>query len=123
MLKKLKLTGSMKTYKTCRTNTKKYVLFIIGDWNAKLGSQQIPRITGKFGLGVQNEAGQKLTVLTRDHAGHSKHLSNSLRDDSTQGNHQMVNPEIGLIMFFAAENGEALSSQQKQDLEMTWLSS
>ena len=39
MLKKLKLTGSMKTYKTCRTNTKKYVLFIIGDWNAKLGSQ------------------------------------------------------------------------------------
>ena len=37
------------------------VLFIIGDWNAKVGSQEIPGVTGKFGLGVQNEAGQRLT--------------------------------------------------------------
>ena len=37
--------------------TKKGVLFIIGDWNAKVGSQEIPGVTGKFGLGVQNEAG------------------------------------------------------------------
>ena len=40
---------------------KKDVLFIIGDWNAKVGSQETPTVTGKFGLGVQNEAGQKLT--------------------------------------------------------------
>ena len=40
---------------------KKDVLFIIGDWNAKVGSQEIPGITGKFGLGVQNEARQRLT--------------------------------------------------------------
>ena len=40
---------------------KRDVLFIIGDWNAKIGSQEIPGKTGKFGLGVQNEAGQKLT--------------------------------------------------------------
>ena len=40
---------------------KKDVLFIIGDWNAKVGSQEIPGMTGKFGLGVQNEAGQRLT--------------------------------------------------------------
>ena len=40
---------------------KKDVLFIIGDWNAKVGSQEIPGVTGKFGLGVQNKAGQKLT--------------------------------------------------------------
>ena len=39
---------------------KKDVLFIIGDWNAKVGSQDIPGVTGKFGLGVQNEAGQRL---------------------------------------------------------------
>ena len=39
---------------------KKDVLFIIGDWNAKVGSQEIPAVMGKFGLGVQNEAGQKL---------------------------------------------------------------
>ena len=38
----------------------KDVLFIIGDWNAKVGSQEIPGVTGKFGLGVQNEAGQRL---------------------------------------------------------------
>ena len=48
-------------------------LFIIGDWNAKVGSQEIPGVTGKFGLGVQNEAGQRLTVLPREHTGHSKH--------------------------------------------------
>ena len=39
---------------------KKDVLFIIGDWNAKVGIQEISRVTGKFGLGVQNEAGQRL---------------------------------------------------------------
>ena len=37
------------------------MLFIIGDWNAKVGSQEIPGVTGKFGLGVQNEARQRLT--------------------------------------------------------------
>ena len=37
----------------------KDVIFIIGDWNAKLGSLEIPGVTGKFGLGVQNEAGQR----------------------------------------------------------------
>ena len=46
---------------------KEDVLFIIGDWNAKVGSQEIPGVTGKFGLGVQNEAGQRLTrVLSRE---------------------------------------------------------
>ena len=39
---------------------KKDVLFIIGDWNAKVGSQETPGVTGKFGLGVQNEAEQRL---------------------------------------------------------------
>ena len=38
---------------------KKYVLFIIGDWNAKVGSQETPRVTDKFGLGIRNEAGQR----------------------------------------------------------------
>ena len=52
---------------------KKDVLFIIGKWNAKVGSQEIPGIMGKFGLGVQDKAGQRLTVLPREHTGHSKH--------------------------------------------------
>ena len=52
---------------------KKDVLFIIGDWNAKVGSQEIPGVTGKFGLGIWNEAGQRLRVLARKCTGHSKH--------------------------------------------------
>ena len=62
-LKKLKLNGSMKTYKT-----KKDVLFITGDWNAKVGSQETPGVTGKFGLGIQNEAGQRLIEFCQENA-------------------------------------------------------
>ena len=47
---------------------KKDVLFIIGNWNTKVGSQKIPEITGKFGLGVQNEAGQRLTEFCQQNA-------------------------------------------------------
>ena len=50
----------------------KDVLFNIGDQNAKVGSQEIPGLTGKFGLGVQNKTGQKLTVLSREYCGHTK---------------------------------------------------
>ena len=46
----------------------KDVLFIIGDWNAKVGRQEIPGITGKFGLGVQNEAGQRLIEFCQENA-------------------------------------------------------
>ena len=47
---------------------KKDVFFIIGDWNAKVGSQEIPGVTGKFGLGVWNEAGQKLIEFCQENA-------------------------------------------------------
>ena len=47
---------------------KKDVLFITGDWNAKVGSQEISGVTGKFGLGVQNEAGQRLTEFGQENA-------------------------------------------------------
>ena len=47
---------------------KKDVLFIIGDWNAKVGSQETPRVTGKFGLGVKNEAGQRLIEFCQENA-------------------------------------------------------
>ena len=46
----------------------KYVLFIIGDWNAKVGSQETPGVTGKFGLGMQNEAGQRLIEFSLKNA-------------------------------------------------------
>ena len=52
---------------------KKDVFFIIGDWNAKVGSPETPGIAGKFGLGVQNHSGQRPRVLPKEHTGHSKH--------------------------------------------------
>ena len=47
---------------------KRYVLLIIGDWNAKVGSQETPQVTGKFGLGVQNKAGQRLIKFFQENA-------------------------------------------------------
>ena len=49
-----------------RTNIQNDVLFIIGEWNAKVGSQELPGVTGKFGLGVKNEAGQRLTEFCQE---------------------------------------------------------
>ena len=68
MPKKLKLNGLQveRSTRPSRTNTKKDVLFIIGDWNAKVGSQEIPGVTGNFGLGAQNEAGQRPTELCQE---------------------------------------------------------
>ena len=91
------------------------VLFIIRDWNAKVGIQEIPGVTGKFGLGVQNEAGQKLIEFCQRNAlVIANTLFQNIREDSTHGHHQMVNTEIRLIIFFAAKDGEALYSQQKK---------
>jgi len=98
----------------------KDVLFIIWDWNAEIGSQEIFGVAGKFGLGVQNETGQRITEFCQEIAGKWKHpLSNNTIEGSTHGHHQMVNIKIRLIIFFAPKNGEALYSQQKQDLEWT----
>ena len=83
--------------------SKKDVLFIIGDGNAKVGTQETPGVTGKFGLGMWNEAGQRLIVLPRKCTGHSKHPLPTTQD-STHGHHQMVNTEIRLIIFFEAKD-------------------
>ena len=99
---------------------KKDVLFIIGDRNAKVGSQGTPGVTGKFGLRVQNEAGQRLIEFCQENALVKQTASsNNIREDSTRGHHQMFGTKIRLIMFFAAKDGEALYSQQKQDRELT----
>ena len=66
-----------------------------------MGSQEIPGVTGKFGLGVQNEAGQRLTEFCQENA---LVIANTLfqqqREDSTYGHHQMANTEIRLLIFF-----------------------
>ena len=86
-------------------------IFIPGNWNAKVGSQETPGITGKFGLGIQNEAGQRLMEFCQENAlVIANTSSNNTREDSTHGHHQMVNTEIRLIIFFAAKDGEALYS-------------
>ena len=71
MLKKLKLTSFLKTSKTPRTKTKKKkkkVLFITGEGNTKVGSEDLSGVTGKFGIGVQNEAGQRLKEFCQENA-------------------------------------------------------
>ena len=75
---------------------KKDVPFIIGDCNAKVGSQEIPGVTGKFGLGVQNEAGQRLTEFCQEG---TQVIANTLFQ---QYKRQMANTKIRLIMYFAA---------------------
>ena len=77
---------------------KNAVLFIIGHWNPKVGSQVIPGVTGKFGLGVENEVVQRLRVLPRECNGHSKQPVNNIIENSTQGHHQMVDIDIRLII-------------------------
>ena len=94
------------------------VLFIIGDWNAKAESQETPRLTGKLGLGIQNETGQKLIEFCQKNALVTAN-SNNAREGSTHGHYQMVNTKIRLIKFFATKDGEPLYSQQKQDQEPT----
>ena len=84
------------------------------DWNAKVESQEIPGVTGKYGLGVQNETGKRLTEFCQEN---TMVMANTLFqqqiEDSTHGHHQMDNTEIRLIIFFAAKDGEALYSKQK----------
>ena len=58
-------------------------------------------------------------VLPREYTGHSKHPLPTTQEDSTHGHHQMVNTEIRLMVYFAAKDGEALDSQQKQERELT----
>ena len=73
MLKNLKLSGYEDIQDLLELTPKKDAILIVGYLNAKVGSQDIPRVTGKCGLGVQNEAGQRVTVLPRECTGHSKH--------------------------------------------------
>ena len=101
--------------------SKKDVLFIIGDWNAKVESQQTPGVTGKFGLGVRNEAGPSLiefcqenTLVMADTL-FQQHKRRLYTWTSPGGQHRN---QIDYI-FFAAKDGEALYSQQKQDGELT----
>ena len=86
----------------------------------KVGSKEIPGITAKFGLCIQNETGQMLVEFCQENA---LVIANALfqhnrMEDSTYGHDQKVINKIRLIIFFGAKDGEALYSQQKQDWEL-----
>ena len=102
---------------------KKDVLFIIWDWNAKVGSQETPGVTGKFGFGMRNEAGQSLieffqeNTLVIANTLFQQHKRRLYTWTSPDGQHR--NQIDYLAPSFAAKDGEALYSQQKQDQELT----
>ena len=73
---------------------KKDVLFIIGDWNAKVGSQETPGVTSKLGLGIQNEAGQRLIEFCQENPlVIANTLLNNTREDYTHVHHQWSTPK------------------------------
>ena len=77
-------------------------------------------MTGKFGPGVQNEAAKANKSFAKGtHWPYQILYSNNTRQNSTLGYHQMTNTKIRLMILFEADDGEALYSQQKQDLELT----
>ena len=69
---------------------KKDVLFVIEDWNAKVGSQETPGITGKFGLGVQNETGQRLIEFCQENA---LVIANTLFQQHKERLHKWTSPD------------------------------
>ena len=81
------------------------------------GSQETPGVTGKFGLGMWNEARQRLIVLPRQCTVHSKHPLPTTQEKTLHLD--ITNNEIRLVIFSATKDGEALYSQQKQDQELT----
>ena len=90
------------------------VLFIIGNWNAKVGSQEIPGVTGKFGHRVQNEARQRLIEFCQENA---LVITNTLFQQQKRRLYTWLSPDSQcrnqIDIFFAAKDGEALYSQQK----------
>ena len=99
---------------------KKDVLFTRRDWNAKVGTQETAGVTGKFGLGVWNEAGQRVIEFCQKNA---LLIANTLLQQHKRRFYTWTSPDgqckIRLIILFAAKDGEALYSQQKQDQELT----
>ena len=84
------------------------ILFIIGDWNAKIGTQETPEWQANLALEYRVNQGKfSWQVLPRGRTGHSKHPLPTTQEMTLH----MVNTEIRLIIFFAAKDGEALYSQ------------
>ena len=96
------------------------VLFITGDWNAKVGSQEVPGITGKFDLGVQNEAGQRLIEFCQENI---LVIANTLFQPPKTRLYTWTSPDVQhrhqIDYILCSQDGEPLYSQQKQYRELT----
>ena len=120
MLKKLKLSSSMRPTRPLGTNIQKRYPFLYSGRDAKVGSQETPGVTGKFGLGVQNETGQRFIEFCKENA---LIIANTLFKQHKRGLYTWTSPDgqyrnqINYIL--CSQNGEALYSQQKQDGEPT----
>ena len=94
---------------------KKDVLFVLGDWNAKVGSQETSRVTGKFGRGVQNEAGQRLIEFCQENA---LVIANTLFQQHKRILYTWTSPDgqhrNQIVYILCSQDGEALYSQQKK---------
>ena len=121
MLKKLKLNRCYEGLQDLLELTpKKDVLFIIGDWNAKVGSQETPVVTGKFGLGIWNEAGQRLIEFCQENA---LVIANTLFQQHKRRFYTWTSPDgqhrNQIDYILCSKRWRALYSQQKQDQELT----
>ena len=116
-LKKLKLNVSMKTYKTFQ-NTQKRCLFHYRELECK-STKSRNTWSNRQIWNTEWSRTKANSFAKRMHWSQQTPSSNNTREHSTHGHHQMVNTKIRLIIFFAAKDGEALYSQQKQEQELT----
>jgi len=120
MLKKLKLSSSVRPTRPLRTNIQKRYPFLYSEWDAKVGSQETPGVTGKFGLGVQNEAGKRFIEFCQENA---LIIANTLFKQHKRGLYTWTSPDgqyrNQIDYILCSQNEEALYSQQKQDGEPT----
>ena len=114
----------MKTIRLLELTPKNDVLSIIGDWNAKVGSQETPGVTGKLALGVQNEAGQRPTELCQEN---TLVIENTLFQQHKRRFYictsPEVNTEIRLIIFFAGKDGKLYTVSKNKTRNRLWLRS
>ena len=99
---------------------KKEVLFITRDWNAKVGSQETPGVTGKFGLGIRNEAGQMLIEFCQEN---TLVIANTLFQEHKRGLYTWTSPDgqhrNQIDYILCSQKWRSLYSQEKQDQELT----
>ena len=101
---------------------KKDIFFIIGDWNEKVGSQETPGVTGKFGLGVQNEAGQRLIEFSQEN---TLVIANSLFQQHKRRVYTRTSPDgqyqnqIDYILWPTVEKLYAVKNNNNKDQELT----